>query len=79
MKSDAPAVGKKVDSNVEEVDADHGSVKRKLNITDLTMKSGLPVVGKKLDSNVEEVDADHGSVKKEKGMIEVYDITWYVL
>ena len=64
-KSDSPAVGKKVESDVEEVDPDHGSVKRKLNFTDLT-KSDLPAVGKKenADSDVEELNADHEKVRK---------------
>jgi hypothetical protein len=54
---------KKVDSDVEEVNPDHGSVKRKLNFTDLT-KIDSPAVGKKADSDVEEVDPDHVSVKR---------------
>ena len=50
---------------MEEVDADHGSVKRELNFTDLMTKSDSPAaVGKKVDSDVKEVNADHAKVRE---------------
>jgi hypothetical protein len=54
--------------DVEEVDADNASVRRKLNFTDLTntcTSSPAPAgKGQEADSDVEEVPADHGKVRQ---------------
>jgi hypothetical protein len=52
--------------DLKEGDADHASVRRKLNFTDLRNTTTSPAAGKEeeADSDVEEVPADHGKVRQ---------------